>query len=182
MTTHTFGTVTVTTDDNIKVPLESGNLSPDEIRRLANPLKGIGKACDQAAGCLEKSNGMVVVSDELSPETLRALGEQAEKIDQVIDDLEVLLHKFKQANTILDAEAFKALRRLYGVVKSEAAFSPNVKKSFAPLYEYFAAYGGSANGAASSSESAAATGDPEPQAEVKAEAETVSDMPATAAA
>lgn len=141
MTSYSFGTLTISIPEHLALPSAAGKLSADDVRRLSNPPRGIGKACDEAAACIEKAGAGLPLPPEITPDELRRLGQRAEQIDQVLDDLRVFSQRLMQANLLMDAEAFNALRRIYGIVKSEASWDPGIHQTFQPLFEFFSTYG-----------------------------------------
>ena len=68
---------------------------------------------------------------------LRAQGAMADDIDVVIRDVEIILARLKQANTIIDGKAYEYLRRTNDRMKSEAKFDASIRERFAPLLSYF---------------------------------------------
>ncbi len=136
----TRGTVTILLPDGVDIPPEAGKLSVEEKRKLPKARKGIGLACSLAATELEKSdNKLAVPGVEAGP--LRKAGTLAEKMDEIIEDLEVILETVKQANLIDDAEAFNMLRKVNDQVKSQSKFDPSIAIRFTAVTEYFASPG-----------------------------------------
>jgi hypothetical protein len=132
------GTVTVTIGDAFAPPPEAGNLSPDEVRRIAKAPRGIGLICEATADAAEKAGAKFTPPAGVTPERLRALGDRAEGIDQVILDLEVVLNKLKQANLLFDAEAWEQIRKMNDQVRVQGKHDPELSVMFKPLLDFFA--------------------------------------------
>lgn len=132
------GTVSVSIPDEFAMPAEAGNLSSEEVRRIAKAPRGIGLACDAAADALEKSGIKFVPPAGVNPASLRTLGKRAEGIDQVIFDVDVVLNKLKQANLLFDAEAWEQLRKLNDQVKAQGKHDPEVLVMFKSVLDFFA--------------------------------------------
>jgi hypothetical protein len=134
MAVLTEGTVTVNIPDDIVIPAEAGTLSSDKVRAIPKPRRGIGLVADQTATEMEKSSFIVV---GVAPAELRRMGAMAESIDDVIRDMEVVLAKLKQANLIIDGDAYTLLRKANDQVKSAAKHDASVKERFSSLMRYF---------------------------------------------
>jgi len=134
------GTVTILLPDGVELPPRAGDLSPEEKRKLPKARKGIGLACTMAAAELEKSDNLLAVPG-VDPASLRKAGYLAEKMDEVIEDLDVSLETLKQANLIDDADAFNLLRKVNDQVKSQSKFEPSIAARFTAVTEYFASSG-----------------------------------------
>ncbi len=130
----THGTVTVSVPDHIEIPAQAGNLSAEQVLALPKARRGIGLACDQAATAL--GNVKDFAAGGITPDSLRKKGRMAEDIDGVIDAVQVVLDKLKQANLLLDAAAWEELRKLNDLVKAQAKFRPELQPAFAPLTEF----------------------------------------------
>ncbi len=134
------GTVTIVLPDGVELPADAGHLSPADKRKLPKARKGIGLACSLAAAELEKSDGTFSVPN-VDPAALRAAGILAEKMDEIIEDVEVSLETLCQANLIDDADAFNMLRKVNDQVKSQSKFDPSIATRFTAVTEYFASSG-----------------------------------------
>ncbi len=132
------GTVTVSIPDEFTLPAQAGNMSQDEVRRIAKAPRGIGLVCDAAADALEKSGTRFTAPAGVTPASLRAKGTRAEGIDQVILDLEVVLNKLKQANLLFDADAYDEIRKTNDQVKAQGKRDPEVLVMFKPVVDFFA--------------------------------------------
>ena len=136
MTEVNVGTVTIILPEGMTLDERAGKLSSDDKRALPKARKGVGLACDQTAAALEKSDGALPVPG-VTAETLRAAGELAENIDQVIEDMTVALEIIKQGNLIADAEAFTQLRKVNQQVKAQSQFDPSLAERFQAVTTYF---------------------------------------------
>lgn len=131
------GTVSVSIPDQFALPAQAGNLSPDDVRRIARAPRGIGLVCDAAADVLEKSGSKFTAPAGVTPASLRTLGQRAEGIDQVIRDLDVVMNKVKQANLLFDSEAWEQLRKTNDQIKAQGKHDPEVLVMFKPVLDFF---------------------------------------------
>jgi hypothetical protein len=130
------GSVTVTIPDALKPPANAGTLTPDEVRRLPKAPRGIGLVGAHTADAIRKAGDKLTLPAGVTADTLDAACERADGIDQVIHDLEVVLATMKQANLLLDAEAWEQLRRVNGQVKEQMKFTPELGAMFRVLHEF----------------------------------------------
>jgi len=128
------GGATLTLPDGVEIPAKAGHMTPAEANTLADPRKGVGLVASFAADVMRKT-GLAVPN--MTPDQLEAQGENAEKLDKVIKDVESMLHILNQANLIADAEAFTSVRMVYAQVQAQAKFDPQLKERFSALFDYF---------------------------------------------
>jgi hypothetical protein len=131
------GTVTVKIPDAIEIPEKAGKLSPEELRRLPKPRRGLGVACENTSDAMLK-NPTRIVPHDVDALRLAIMGQMAEQIDQVIVDTEAILVKMKQANTLLDVAAHEGLRKVLAFVRSQEKFDPRITDLVPHLITYFA--------------------------------------------
>lgn len=129
----THGDVVVTLPDDLPIPERAGAMSPIEVARTPKAPRGLGAACDDAAAAIVKAGAMFVAPLGVTPDSLRKTGHDAEFIDGVIASVEFVLNKLKQANILLDAEAWERLRKVNDVVVAQGKTNPEVLAHFAPL-------------------------------------------------
>jgi hypothetical protein len=130
------GSVTVTVPDELTPPENAGNLTPDEVRRLPKPPRGIGIVGAHTADAIKKAGDKLTLPKGITAETVAEACERADGIDQVIVDLEVLVAKMKQANLLMDADAWEQLRRVNGSVKEQMKFAPELELIFQVLRDF----------------------------------------------
>ena len=118
------------------LPAEAGNLSRKEKLALPKARKGIGVACNLTAAEMEKPDNNLNVAG-VDPAALRTVGDMAERMDEIIADVEVALETLKQGNLIRDAEAFTMLRKVNDQVKAQAPYEPAIATRFTAVTEYF---------------------------------------------
>ena len=140
------GTVTILLPEGVEMPPNAGNLSLSDKRRLPKARKGLGFACNMTAAELEKSDNKLAVPG-IDPTSLREAGNLGEKMDEIIEDLEVALETLKQANLLRDADAFNMLRKINDQVRSQSKFEPSIATRFASVTEYFSSTGRTAKSA-----------------------------------
>jgi hypothetical protein len=132
------GAVTVTIPDELAPPPEAGSLTPEEVRRIPKAPRGIGLICATAADALEKAGGRLAAPADVSPSSLRASGQRAEDVDQILADLDVVTNKLKQANILFDADAWEQVRKLHDQVKAQGKHDPELLVMFGGLLDVFA--------------------------------------------
>jgi hypothetical protein len=131
------GTVTIILPNNMVLDSRAGKLSSAEIKTLPRARNGVGLACKQTAAAMEKSKEAFFVPG-VDAAGLRAAGDLAENIDQVIEDMTVALKTLKQGNMLADAEAFTMLRKVNMQVKAQSQFAPYLLERFQAVRQYFA--------------------------------------------
>ena len=132
------GTVVVTIADDLTPPAQAGKLSPQEVSRLARAPRAVGLACEQAADAMDKASGQFVPPAGVTPETLVAAAARADRIDQGIVDLEVVLHILKQANLLFDGDAWEQLRKVNDQIKAQSKHAPELAVMFKDTLAFFA--------------------------------------------
>jgi hypothetical protein len=130
------GTVTVVLPEGLELPEKAGSLKDKEVRRMVRVRRGLGRACRHTAVQMTKSAPGFAVPG-LEPERLEELGRQAEVWDTVITDLEIALGRARQANLLVDAAAYNALRRVNNQVKAIAPFDAGVRVRLSAVVDYF---------------------------------------------
>jgi hypothetical protein len=131
-----YGSVAVSVPDTLKPPTNAGTLSPDEVRRLPKPPRGIGLVGAHTADAINKAANKLTLPAGVTADALAAACARADGIDQVIIDLEVVLTTLKQANLLFDAEAWELLRRVNGQVKEQMKFAPELEPMFRVLLDF----------------------------------------------
>lgn len=137
-----FGAVSVSVSDQLVPPDEAGSLSPAELARIPKAPRSVGALCESAADGIERAGKAFQPPPGVTADALRKAGQRADGIDVIIQDLEVVLNRFKQANLLLDAEAYKLVRQVNDQVKAQSKHSPELAKIFAPLLQAFSALRG----------------------------------------
>lgn len=133
-----YGCVTVSVSESLVPPEEAGSLSSLELARLPKAPRAIGTMCEAAAQGIEGAGKRFTAPIDLTPTRLREAGERTEGMDEIIHTLEVVLNRFKQANRIVDAEAYRQVRQVNDQVKAQAKHNPELATIFRPLLEAFA--------------------------------------------
>ncbi len=136
MTDMIQGTITVKIPDSIEIPEKAGKLSPEDVKHLPKPRRGLGVACENTADAMVK-NPTRVVPHNVDAARLAVLGQMAEQIDQVIVDTEAILVKMKQANLLLDVAAHEELRKVLTFVRGQEKFDPRITDLVPHLIAYF---------------------------------------------
>ena len=139
--TYTHGTAAIGFSADLALDDRAGNMTPDEVLRTPKPPLGIGLICDKTAAAMEKdaaANGSFTPPKDVTPALLREAGRQAEDIDLVIRDIEVLRAKVTPGNRMKDAYAWDTLRAINHQVKAPAKRNPGLLTIFADLVDYMA--------------------------------------------
>ena len=132
-TTLSHGPVSVAIPETLAIDPRAGNLSADDVKRLAKAPRGLGLATDLTAAAMEQAGDRCTPPTGVTPTALRRLGTRAEGYDEVLLALDVVRQTLAQGNLIADAEAWEALRKVNDMVKAQAAHSPELVAMFAPL-------------------------------------------------
>ena len=74
----------------------------------------------------------------VTSEGLVAAGEKAEGIDLVINDLEIVLQRLKQANLLFDADAYEQVRKVNDQIKAQGKHDPELLALFKDVIDFFA--------------------------------------------
>lgn len=127
------GSVTVAIPEGIEIPAAAGTLSAVELSRVPRAPRAVGEACLDAADSLEKAGSAFVAPAGVTPDSLRKAGIAADEIDRIIASVEVVLGQLRQANLLLDAEAWEQLRKVNDMVLAQSKTSPEILGLFAPL-------------------------------------------------
>jgi len=130
------GIVVISLPDHIQIPAEAGKLTSEELNRKAKPRLGIGLAAEKTAEAMQKYPGQLTIPG-VGADDLASLGKQAEDIDVAIADVEALLHVLKQANRLIDADAYLHLRKVLAFVRSQESFDPSLPGLVPHLIAYF---------------------------------------------
>ena len=130
------GSVALTLPAGLTVPDKAGTLSPADLKRYPRARNGLGLACEATAAAMTKK-GAVFQVPGVDPSALATAGQHAELVDQVMEDLETLLAKLRQANVLIDADAIELLRKVSAQVNAQGAFDENLFERFAAVGAYF---------------------------------------------
>lgn len=135
------GEVSVVIPDDIEVPAEAGKLSADQVQAIPKPPRGIGSATSDTAEAARKAGGKFVLPADVTADALEKAGDDAERIDNIIASVEVVLSTLKQANFILDGKAWEMLRKVNDQVNAQGKSNPEVLTMFGPLVQYMKRFG-----------------------------------------
>ena len=132
------GKTTIEIADHIYPPAKAGTMSADDLKRIPKARTGVGAVCDGAADAIEQLEGEFTAPKSVTSKSLREAGRKAEDVDAVVNDVEQMLAKLKQANLIFDAEALELLGSLNDQVKAQGKRNERVRLAFSGLTAYFA--------------------------------------------
>jgi hypothetical protein len=150
------GSVVVTLPAELPFLESAGRLDANAVARVAKAPTWVGEACLQAADSLEKAAGKITVPPELTPEVLRTFGQQAMKVEQVIEDLESVLRDLKQNSLLHRSGAYQRLRQLNYYIKAQGKLDPKCYHHFKIVRSFFERL-------ANRGQPIAATEEPEPE-------------------
>jgi hypothetical protein len=134
----THGTITIQVPDELAPPEQAGKLSPEQVARIPRAPRGIGLMCMQAADAAEKAGNKFALPPGVTPDSLRAAGQRADLIDQLLLDIDVVKQILQQANLLFDAEAWEQIRKVNDQVKAQAKHDPALAVMFQQLLESLA--------------------------------------------
>jgi hypothetical protein len=130
-----YGTVSITVPDYLVPPEEAGTLSPVEVSRIPRAPRAVGTLCDLAADGIERAGKAFQAPAGVTADSLRKAGERADGMDQVIQDIEVLLNRYKQGNLLVDSAAYAIVRQVNDQIKVQAKQNPELNQFFAQLLQ-----------------------------------------------
>ena len=131
------GTVTVHFPQELPLIDEAGKLDPKDISRIPRPPVGLAQACYHAADSMEKMLGQFSPPKGVTPDSLRTAAQQVEKIEQVLQDLDVIVGKLRQASLMYKSGGYDQMCKLNDVVKINGKHDRNFYKAFGKLREFF---------------------------------------------
>jgi hypothetical protein len=132
-----FGSVVVTIPDGVSLPEEAGKLGTDEVRRLAKARNGVKNACDETARAIEATQGSFVPPSDVTPESLRAAGQNAAALNGALASLETAITALKQAHLMFENHAHKSLGKVNDNFKAQSKHNLSIEPEFAELVNYF---------------------------------------------
>jgi hypothetical protein len=124
-------------DELGELPERAGTLTPKEVNAIPRARRGLGMASALAAEGIRGAGSALTLDLDLTPESIIEASARAESIDVVIADVEFLLHRLKQGNLLLDAEAYMKLRRLKDAVRTQGKYKPELLTMFAAFLSFF---------------------------------------------
>jgi hypothetical protein len=136
------GTVIVQFPQELPLIDEAGKLDPRDISRIPKPPAGLAQACYHAADSMEKMMGQFSPPNGVTPDSLRNAAQQVEKVEQVLQDLDVIIGKLRQASLMYKSAGYDQMCRLNDVVKLNGKYDRNFYKAFGKLREFFKKLGG----------------------------------------
>jgi hypothetical protein len=116
---------------------KAGDLDQVAVSRIVKPPSGLSEACRHAADSLEKTQGQFITIEGISPQTLREEAQQIEKLEQVIQDLEIVLSWAKRTNLVQKAGTYAKLCQLNEFVKAYAMHDALYNKIFKAVRDFF---------------------------------------------
>jgi hypothetical protein len=131
------GTATLQLPEMFPLPEKAGKMDPLEVSRIAKVPTGIGRVCDHAADALEKTQDKFPFPDGVTPKSLREAGQRADKIEQVLQDIEVLTSSLRQAALLYKAEAFEQVSRVNDLAKAYGKRNREYWSIFGLIHAFF---------------------------------------------
>ena len=136
MSTLTQGTVTIQVPEGIQIPSDAGTLSTKDMQRLVKARSGVGFACQMTAQAMRQNPGRLNVP-EVNPDELERMGNMAEGMDLILNDLDMLREVCRQANLIIDSDTHNMLRRVLAFVRAQQKFDNTLPTLVPQLEVYF---------------------------------------------
>jgi hypothetical protein len=131
------GSITINLPDDVELSEKAEQLEQVAVSRILRAPAGLSQACYQAADSLEKAREQFTAMKGISPEILRDEGQRIEKLERVIQDLEVILYRAKRTSLLQKAGTYTKLRRLNDLAKAYAKHDPLFFRVFKPLFDFF---------------------------------------------
>jgi len=131
------GSITLVVEDALTPSPEAGQMDPAAVKRIPKVPHGMGKTCEDAADSIEKAGDKFAPPKDVTAASLREAGDKAERIDQVVHDIEVMLVMFKQASLIFKATAYEQVRKVNDLVRAQGKHNEELLTIFEPLTSFF---------------------------------------------
>jgi copper homeostasis protein CutC len=132
-----YGSITINLPDDVELSDKAGQLDQVAVSRILRAPAGLSQACHQAADSLEKAGEQFNSVQGISAEILRDEGQQIDKLEQVIRDLEVILSRAERTSLLQKAGTYTKLRRLNDLAKVYAKHDSLYLRMFKPLFDFF---------------------------------------------
>lgn len=131
------GCVTLTLPDGFVLPQKAGLLDPLEVQRIPKVPQQIGLICEHVADALELLQGKITIPQNITPASLREVGQKAIKIEQILQHLEGIAFPLRQAAMLIKAEAFEQVCQVNDVVVGYGKRNRDVWSYFGLLRNFF---------------------------------------------
>jgi hypothetical protein len=119
------------------LPEKAGKLDPLEVSRIPKVPIGIGRICDHVADALEKTQGKFTAPDGITPQSLREAGLRADKVEQVLQDLEVITSSLRQAALIYKADAYEQVCKVNDLARAYGKRNREYWSIFGLMHNFF---------------------------------------------
>jgi hypothetical protein len=136
MTEIKQGTATIAVPDSVPIPPEAGTLSPDELRRLPKPKKGLWQVCEATAEALNKDPARLSPHG-VTADKLVSISRAAESMEACVIDMKAMEVRATQASLILSGQAYDELRKVLTFVRGQQKFDNRIADLVPQLIEYF---------------------------------------------
>ena len=131
-----FGSVKVQLPEGYILRENAGKLTALEVSRLARVPKAINRLCELTADSVEKIWGQITFPSHITPDSLREAGKNAEKLDALIYDLEVILNRARQSSRQDKAKAFVWVCEVNDIVRGYSKRNRDVWSIFGQVRDF----------------------------------------------
>lgn len=132
-----YGFVTIILPDELDLVEQAGRLRGIDVSRVVKAPPGLGQACIHTADTIESVGGQFTTPTDVTPADLRQAGQKAEKVDQILQDLEAATNYVRQSGLLYKATAYEKLRKVNDFVKAQGKHNPECYKRFGLLRNFF---------------------------------------------
>jgi hypothetical protein len=132
-----FGTITIILPAEIDHLDDAGKLDPLTVSRIVKTPAGIGQACLHAADSIDNTPGIFTPPAGVTSASLREAGQKAEKIDQILQDLESAKTYVSQSSLIHKKGAYVQLRKVNDEVKAQGKYNRECYSRFGLTRKFF---------------------------------------------
>lgn len=115
----------------------AGNLSKEDVLRLAKAAPDIAQACDDAADAVELAGPSFVLPAGVTPEELRAAGARTRTLDRSIAEAEYVLRVLKQSRLVEVNTSLQLVGQVNDQAKTQGKRQPRFRALFAKVSGFF---------------------------------------------
>jgi hypothetical protein len=132
-----YGSVTITLPDELELIDVAGKLDAATVARMVKAPAGLGQACLHTAESMEKAVGRFNPPSDVTPASLREAGQKAEKVDQVLQDLNAATTYIRQSSLMYKQTAYEQLRKTNDAVKAQGKYNRECYSLFSITRSFF---------------------------------------------
>lgn len=137
MSEFKHGSVFISLPSLTSLSEKAGNLSKEEVLRLAKAAPAIAQACEEAADAIEVAGPSFVLPAGVTPDELRAAGARTKTLDRAIAEAEYALMVLRQNRLLEVAESLQLVGQVNDQAKTQGKRHPRFRGIFAKVIGFF---------------------------------------------